>query len=380
MHEFEQPETAISADVEGEPGGAIKVTLRGRLDVQTTGYCWNLLEERLRPLHPSSMDVEAGGLAFYGGIGVALVRYLSEGAMTPGATVSVRGLSEEVQRLLNTFTAQDVRTYKPKPPPRTRIPEEIGRGVKTLWRDLRGQIIFIGAATAGLAAVLRHPKQLRWSEVRHVFEVAGCNALPVVGFFSFLVGLIIALESAKPLAQFGAQIFIADMIAISALREAGPLVTAIMLAGRSSSAFAAELGTMKVNEELNALTTMGLDPVRFLVVQRLVAALALTPALTLYAMLMSILGGITVMRFLGFPPLMIYHQMLTQVQLSDLLIGLTKALVFGLIIGGVGCMRGLETEGGPAAVGASTTRAVVTSILLIFLTNTVIATVQYFMS
>ena len=380
METLSQPETEISVQVHGEPGGAANVVIRGRLDVTTAGACWNTLEERLRALHPSSLEVDVGQLRFYGGIGIALIRHLNEGGMTPGARVKVRGLSKELHRLLGTFTAEDIRAYEAKTPSKPGIPEEIGQAVRVLWQDGRKQVEFIGAATAALAHVMRKPQRLRWHEVRRVFETAGCNALPVVGFFSFLVGLITALEAARPLAQFGAQIFIADMIGVAATRESAPLVTAIMLAGRSSSAFAAELGTMKVNEELDALTTMGLDPVRFLVVQRLVAALALTPVLTLYAMLMSIFGGIAVMRFLGFPPLMIYHQMITRVHFSDVCVGLVKALVFGLIIGGVGCLRGLQTEEGPASVGVSTTRAVVTSIILIFLTNTLIALAQYFVS
>ncbi|HWI57766.1 MAG TPA: ABC transporter permease, partial [Bacillota bacterium] len=159
----------------------------------------------------------------------------------------------------------------------------------------------------------------------------------------------------------------------------GPVVTAILVAGRSGSAFAAELGTMKVNQELDALTTMGLDPVRFLVVQRVVAALLLTPLLTLFAMVMGILGGILVMRSLGFPPLMIYHQILGRVGLNDVFDGLSKASLFGLIVGGMGCLRGLQTGEGPSAVGISTTRSVIACILLIIFANTLYSTVQYFL-
>jgi phospholipid/cholesterol/gamma-HCH transport system permease protein len=157
------------------------------------------------------------------------------------------------------------------------------------------------------------------------------------------------------------------------------LVTAVMLAGRSGSAFAAELGTMKVNQELDALTTMGLSPVRFLVVQRIVGALILTPLLTLYAMLMGILGGVMLMRFQGFPPMMIYHQMIERVHMGDLFVGLGKSLVFGLIIGGVGCLRGLQTKEGPQAVGVSTTRSVVAAILLVIIANTLFSAAQYLM-
>ena len=135
---------------------------------------------------------------------------------------------------------------------------------------------------------------MRWPEVRRVFELAGANAVPIVSLISVLVGLIIAFESAQPLAQFGAQIYVANMIGLVMVRELGPLLAAILLAGRSGSAFAAEIGTMKVNEELNALETLGLDPIRFLVVQRITAGILLTPLLTFYATFMGVLGGVLV--------------------------------------------------------------------------------------
>jgi phospholipid/cholesterol/gamma-HCH transport system permease protein len=223
--------------------------------------------------------------------------------------------------------------------------------------------------------VLLHPRALRWTELRRVFESAGVNALPVVGVFSGLVGLVLALEASKPLRQFGAEIYIADMLGFATIRDTGPLVAGIMLAGRSSSAFAAELGTMKVNQELDALRTMGLNPVQFLVLQRILAMLLATPLLALYAMAIGLLGGISVMRFLDFPPRMIFQQIIGRVHVSDLGVGLVKSFFFGLIVGFVGCLRGLQTKQGPAAVGISTTRAVVSGILLIILSDTVISAV-----
>jgi phospholipid/cholesterol/gamma-HCH transport system permease protein len=212
---------------------------------------------------------------------------------------------------------------------------------------------------------------MRWHEVMRIFESAGVNALPIISLISLLVGLIIAFESAQPLAQFGAQIFIANMIGLLMIRELGPLMTAIMLAGRSGSAFAAELGTMKVNEELNALETMGLDPIKFLVVQRIMAGILLTPLLTLYSMLMGVIGGVLVMLSLGFPLVLIYNQLVSSLEISDVVVGTVKGLVFGIIVAAIGCLRGLQTLKGPRAVGDSTTRAVVSSILLIIIADAV---------
>jgi len=249
--------------------------------------------------------------------------------------------------------------------------------VRSLLRDLREQVAFLGRMSAELAAAIVHPGRLRWREVKRVCIAAGANALPIVSLLSFLVGLIIAFEGARPLAQFGAQIFIADMVGFGAVRELGPMMTAIMLAGRSGASFAAEIGTMKVNEELAALTTMGLDPLRFLAVQRVAAGILLTPMLTVYTMFTGVLGGSLVMMSLGFSWPVIYNEMAARVHLHDIGIGLGKSVVFGAIFSAVGCLRGFQTKEGPIAVGVSATRAVVTSIFLIILADTVFAGVGF---
>src|SRR5271154_122065 len=163
------------------------------------------------------------------------------------------------------------------------------------------------------------------------------------------------------------------------VREMGQLMTAILIAGRSASAFAAEIGTMKVNEELNALETLGLSPIRFLVIPRLVAGVLVAPLLTCYSILMGVLGGVLVMLGLGFSLMLILHQMATSVHLGSLAVGIAKSVVFGIIVSGVGCWRGLQTQQGPSAVGLSTTRAVVTSLLLIIVADACFSTISYFL-
>jgi len=251
--------------------------------------------------------------------------------------------------------------------------EAVGVSVREFASDFRDQVAFLGKMVAELAGSMIHPQRLRWQEVKRLCIAAGANGLPIVSLLSFLVGLIIAFESAQPLAQFGAQIFIADTVGFAAIRELGPMMTAIMLAGRSGAAFAAEIGTMKVNEELAALVTMGLDPIRFLALQRVAAGILLTPALTVYTMLTGVLGGTLVMLSLGFSLPVIYHQMASRIQVHDIGVGLGKSVVFGAIFSAVGCLRGFQTGQGPIAVGVSATRAVVTSIFLIILADTVFA-------
>jgi phospholipid/cholesterol/gamma-HCH transport system permease protein len=194
---------------------------------------------------------------------------------------------------------------------------------------------------------------------------------------SFLFGLILAFQSAIPLKQFGAQIFVVNILGIAVTRELGPLMTAIILAGRTGSAFAAELGTMKVNEELNALDTMGLEPVQFLIAPRIVAAITMVPLLVVLADFAAIAGGGLVMRSMGYTWVALANQLQNAVSLGDVFGGLFKSLFFGLLVAAIGCLRGLETANGAQAVGVSATRAVVSGIFLILFADTVFSVMFY---
>ena len=205
------------------------------------------------------------------------------------------------------------------------------------------------------------------------------NALPIVALISFLMGLIMGFQSAVAMRPYGADIYVPSLVAIVVIRELGPLMTAIILAGRTGSAFAAELGTMKANEEIDALTTMGLDPVRFLVVSRVIAAVVMTPLLTIYANVWGLLGGGAVFLSFGYPLVTYNSQVTAAISLTALLGGLAKTLVFGFVVAGVGCLRGLETLRGASAVGTSTTRAVVAGIFLIIVTDCLFSVVYYYL-
>lgn len=378
-HREQQDVGAAQFRLTREAGDLVRLTLSGRFDVQSTAVPWRQLEAELGRNRPSRLEVDAAAVDYCDGAGLALLQCLHMGGMSPGATVSLGGLRPEFQKMFERFTAEDLQKFRPAPPPKVHVAEDVGIGVRAVVTDLREQIAFLGSVAAGFVAVLAHPRRMRWGEIWRVFELAGVNALPIVSLISLLVGLIIAFEAAQPLAQFGAQIFIANMIGLLMVREMGPMMTAIMLAGRSGSAFAAELGTMKVNEELNALETMGLDPVRFLVIQRITAGILLAPLLTIYSMFMGVLGGVIVMLGLGFPLVAIYNQMVTGVSMHDVIIGSAKGLVFGILVAGVGCLRGLQTRKGPSAVGESTTRAVVSAILLIILADAAFAIALFFL-
>ena len=375
------PQNELDLELQFGPPGYARVALRGRLNAQTTVNCWDRLQRGLRNAKFEKLEVDAGGLRFCDGAGLALLRYLNMGEMTPSATVSVRGLEPELERLFLGFTSEDYEAFRSAARVNKHsLPEEVGESVRLAAADLREQVSFLGNLVTCLPSSLMDPKRMRWPEVRRVFELAGANAVPIVSLISVLVGLVIAFESAQPLAQFGAQIYVANMIGLVMVRELGPLLAAILLAGRSGSAFAAEIGTMKVNEELNALETLGLDPIRFLVVQRVAAGIILTPLLTFYATFMGVLGGVLVTLILGYPLALIFHQLVSSVCLSDVALGAIKSVVFGAIVSAVGCLRGLQTQQGPSAVGVSTTRAVVTSILLIVIADAVFSVIFFILT
>jgi phospholipid/cholesterol/gamma-HCH transport system permease protein len=203
------------------------------------------------------------------------------------------------------------------------------------------------------------------------------DALPIVALISFIVGLVMAFQAAVPMRMFGAELYVANLIGIAMVRELGPLMTAIVLAGRSASAFAAEIGTMRINEEIDALTVMGLDPVRFLIVPRVIAATLITPLLTIFSNLVGILGGALVITSMGYPIVSYYNQIASFVEWNDFAGGMVKCFVFGILIATAGCIRGYQTLSGPSAVGISTTRAVVTGIILIAVFDGIFSIVYY---
>jgi phospholipid/cholesterol/gamma-HCH transport system permease protein len=370
-------ELPVRWELSMHPDRTAALTFTGELDSVSTPVAWTALEKELAGTNVSRLEVDLRQLASCDSAGLALLYYISMGRMTPGATVALTGLNPELQHLLASFSTEDFQALQEHEPVSPSFVDDVGTATWSWLIDLRHQVEFIGEVTLGIMTGLLHPRRMRWKEVFRIFETAGVNALPVVALLTFLVGMVIAFESAQPLAEYGAQVTVANLLGLVMSREMGPVMAAIMLAGRSGSAFAAELGTMKVNEELNALETMGLSSVQFLVVQRVVAGILLTPVLTLYAMYAGLLGGIPVLIGLGFPLRVVLNQIAISVHFGDLAEGLSKSIVFGAIVSSVSCLRGLQTGEGPRAVGESTTRSVVSSILLIILADVIFSAVTY---
>jgi phospholipid/cholesterol/gamma-HCH transport system permease protein len=357
--------------------GRLVLKLQGHMDAITLDPCWSKVSHNLATTSAQHLLIDATEVTYCDGAGIGMILDLHRIGAARNCSVAITGLKEEFRQLLDAFNFKDfpLQTGVRRHP--VHLPAQVGETACQIWRDVRDQVAYLGELMVSLVRACRHPRLVRWGDFWWVAENVGVDALPIVALISFLMGLILAFQAAIPMRQFGADIYVADLIGLVILRELGPLMSAIVLAGRSGSSFAAEIGTMKVNEEINALMTMGLDPVAFLVLPRVLATLIMMPILTLFANFMGLVGGALVFVMNGFPLITYYNEIVNIVDMGDFVGGLAKAFVFGVLVAAIGCLRGLQTRTGASAVGISTTRAVVSGILLIIITDAVFSVVYY---
>jgi len=255
--------------------------------------------------------------------------------------------------------------------------ERLGRAAVTWLRDMHGSLAFLGESVVCALSIAVHPRRFRVGDSALAFQRASLDGLPIVIAIGFLLGVILAFQTAAVLKAFGVESFVANMLAIALFRELGPIITAIILAGRTGSAFAAEIGTMKVNEELDALTTMGLPPLRFLVMPRVVAAVLAMPILTIFADLSGLVGGAIVLQSMGVPTVVYWRGVVTSTTVYMIFEGLVKGALFGLLVSLIGCQAGMRTASSSDGVGRATTSAVVWSIVAIAVTDGLLAVITY---
>ena len=252
----------------------------------------------------------------------------------------------------------------------------VGLATQDVLGKVRAIFHFVGECVLGAQQLTRHPKKFRWRDCVEEMQQCGAMALPIVSLVSLLVGVTLAYTGAVVLRQYGGDIYIADLIGLSMVREMGAVMTAVVLAGRTGAAFAATLGNMKANEEIDALETLGIPAVQFLVLPRLIALGVMMPLLALYANALGIFGGLVVARgLLSIPPTAYWVEMLTIVDMSDVTTGVIKAVAFGLIIGLSGCLRGLQADRSAMGVGRAATSAVVTALLLLVVADAIFAVI-----
>ena len=280
----------------------------------------------------------------------------------------VTGADPHMESLLEQVAAADqpVKVRPDRTPPLYRVLGQIGGATATAGRTMLGLVGFFGALLISVWNVIVHPRRFRLNAVTQQFELLGIHSLGIIGLMSFLVGIVIAQQGAVQLRQFGAEVFTVNLIGRSSVKELGILMTAIMVAGRSGSAFAAQIGSMKLAEEVDAMRTIGLSPMEALVIPRVMAAVLMMPLLGFYSALIAIIGGgLFCWIDLDIPPVTFVQRIREVVPMTDLWQMLIKAPVFGLIIAMAGCFQGLQVEGNAEEVGLRTTSAVVQGIFLV---------------
>ena len=290
-----------------------------------------------------------------------------------GAAVQVRDLRPEFAKLLE-VVAQHVADQADKPAPAAcpspTALERVGRSAAAAFEQAVALLGFVGESAVALAGCVAHPARFRWRPILYNIRSAGFDALPIVGLLSFLLGIVVAYQGADQLRQYGANIFVADLVGLSMLREFAPLITAIIIAGRSGSAYAAQIGTMAVTEEIDAMRTLGIAPLDLLVLPKIIALLIALPLLTVFADVLGVFGGMIMARAqlgVGFGEFL--DRFVKAVSMTAYLIGIGKAPVFAAIIAVVGCFQGFRTKGGADSVGRQTTRSVVQSIFLVIVAD-----------
>ena len=280
----------------------------------------------------------------------------------------ISGASEAAERLLNAVRGIDADggIRAPRPPVWERLPGAVGKRVYATRTGIYGVVGFFGQILLGGASLLRHPTRFPLRALVHQMELVGVSALPIIGLMSFLIGIVIAQQGSVQLQQFGAESLTVNLVGRITLRELGVLMTAIMVAGRSGSAFAAQLGTMKLTEEIDAMRTIGISPIEVLVIPRILAATFMMVLLGFYASVMAIVGGAVVGDLtLGIPFWTFLERIHDVVPEHDVWVGLIKAPVFGLIVALAGCYNGLQVRGNSEEVGRRTTMAVVSAIFAV---------------
>jgi phospholipid/cholesterol/gamma-HCH transport system permease protein len=350
-------------------GALLTVHLPPVLDIHTVPPLRRQILYDIQPPHCTGFSLDGSQVTHLDGIGLGLIAELRAASdRLFHRPLVLTGLPSTIDHLVGLSLLEG----EPHPPHHSSLLRAIatfGQSVALFFHQLQLLIAFAGSVVAATASLLRSPGQVRWREFPSLARSVGSDALFIISLLGFLIGAILAFQTAVPLDRFGAIQLIPTIVGIAILRELGPLIAAILVAGRTGAAFAAELGTMRVTEELSALRIMGIDPVVFLVVPRVLATVLMLPILCIYTDFLGVLGGYAVMATRGFSFVQYMESVRSQLELHDALGGLAKTLAFAALIAMAGCQCGIQTGAGPGAVGRSTTRAVVSSIVLIIVAD-----------
>jgi phospholipid/cholesterol/gamma-HCH transport system permease protein len=353
-----------------------RLSLSGRLSLENLHYVMERVDPLLEQPLLKSLAVDLAGLVRIDSAGGLFLLRMQEEARRRSIPFEFLNISPRVQGITDLL---DKSVIEPRPAPSVRSGgffEEVGETSVTFLGDFSQCMTFGGILLSEVLYSALRPASVRWKDVLLSVKKIGVDGLPILALISFLMGLIIAFMSSLQLKQFGANMYVASLVALAMVRELGPIITAILVAGRSGSAIAAEIGSMRVNEEVDALVTMGFNPVRFLAVPKVLAAILVVPLLTFFSDLCAIGGGMAVGIF-GLDLTFHTYTELTSWALTvhDVVTGVVKSMVFAVLIAGIGCQRGFSVAGGAEAVGNATTSAVVAGLFLIIVTDSIFALV-----
>ena len=355
--------------------GTLSLSLRGELDLRTTPEVLERLASIGEPL-PKAIRADLSGITRMDDCGALVILRIRELARAHGCDLELTGTPDHVRDLLSFLRLDTPPRSSGVKRPKSGIMTRFGAKTMNVVDQAVSHVSFVGEVCVTLASLLRHPGRLRLGDTVQYMQRVGVDALPIVGLISFLLGLIMAFMAAVQLQQFGANIYVASLVALAMVRELGPIMTAILVAGRSGSAFAAEIGTMKVSEEVDALITMGFKPAMFLVAPKIIASVLVVPLLAMYSNLFAIAGGLLIgVTTLDLTVNAYMAQTMSTLSIFDVNWGLFKSAIFAVLIATVGCFKGYQVRGGAASVGQATTSAVVTGIFLVILVDSILAVI-----
>jgi phospholipid/cholesterol/gamma-HCH transport system permease protein len=366
-------------EIRTEAGGVLRVLLAGRWTLSARVPPASAVVRSLDAEPVKRVVFEPAGLEEWDSALVSFLHAVGKAAAERGATVDTSALPEGARRLLDLARAVPPRVSAPAPVDPA-VTARVGLAATEAWGRAEDALTFLGETALSFWSFLRGRARFRRLDLMHAFESAGVAALGIVALINFLIGAVLAFVGAVQLQQFGAAIYVANLVAIGVARELSSLMTGIVMAGRTGASFAAVLGTMTVNEEVDALQTMGLRPQEFLVLPRVLATSLMMPALVAYADLLGILGGTFVgVTMLDLGALQYLQATQSALELRHVVIGLVKSVAFGVVVSLTGCYYGIRCGRSAAAVGAATTRAVVTGIVLVVVVDAVFTVLLHLM-
>ncbi|MEP4484083.1 MAG: ABC transporter permease [Halioglobus sp.] len=350
----------------------LMLTLSGDWEQGAGAPDFDELHTNLNALSPKALTVRFDSIENWDSIIMAFLLQCSNHCQDNGISFDTSSLPEGAQRLLSVATA--VRPHQQPEPATYHWLSSLDpiRMLSATMGNIRESLAFIGEVAIALAKLVVGKANTRYADFRAFCYQSGPDAFAIISLISVLVGMILGYLGAVQLEQFGAGIYVADLVVIGTLREMGALMTAVVMAGRTGAAYAAQLGTMQTNEEIDAIVTLGVSPIEFLVVPRMLALVVMMPLLTIYADVLGILGGALVAGGLGITPLQYFNQASAAVEISHIMVGLIKSVAFAVLIAVAGCRSGINSGRSSAAVGQAATQAVVTAIIYLIIADAAI--------